>query len=222
DQRNVSWRAWGYFRVEDDRDPAYAGRRLFEQPQVLTRDRRFGTAEAGAVALGLCNILHQANGYGITAPCEHDWNGLRLLLHRPRHNRSTCDDHVGCERYQLHRIGADMVGIISGEAKVDPQVAAFNPAELYERLLKGSPASLRYGIAFGPAKEPADPPHALALLRQRRHRPRHCRAAKQRDELAAPRHSITSSARASTVAGRSSPSAFAVLRLITSSYLVGA
>ena len=45
-------------------------------------------------------------------------------------------------------------------------------------------------------------------------------AAEQRDELAA-RHSITSSARARTVAGRSRPSAFAVLRLTTSSYLFG-
>src|SRR5262249_28771793 len=45
--------------------------------------------------------------------------------------------------------------------------------------------------------------------------------AHQRDELAAP-HSITSSARASSVAGMSRPSAFAVLRLITSSYFTGA
>src|SRR5262245_22234323 len=47
------------------------------------------------------------------------------------------------------------------------------------------------------------------------------RAAEQRDELA-PLHSITSSARASRLGGISIPSAFAVLRLITSSYLVGA
>jgi hypothetical protein len=31
----------------------------------------------------------------------------------------------------------------------------------------------------------ADPPHPLALLRARRERPRHRRAAEQRDELAA-------------------------------------
>src|SRR5262245_21678073 len=37
----------------------------------------------------------------------------------------------------------------------------------------------------------------------------------------ASRHSMTSSARASTVAGTSSPSALAVLRLITNSNLVG-
>src|SRR5262245_34442213 len=52
------------------------------------------------------------------------------------------------------------------------------------------------------------------LLRARRNRPRGRSAAKKRDELA-PLHSITSSASASSVGGRSSPSALAVLRLIT-------
>ena len=59
------------------------------------------------------------------------------------------------------------------------------------------------------------------LLRARRERPRRRRAAEQRDELAA-LHSITSSARASSIGGTSRPRAFAVLRLMTSSYLVGA
>src|SRR5262249_53690091 len=66
----------------------------------------------------------------------------------------------------------------------------------------------------------ADAPQAL--LRARRDRPRCRRAAEHRDELAAFHHSITSSARASWVAGTSRPSALAVFRLITSSYLVGA
>src|SRR5215831_2892860 len=56
-------------------------------------------------------------------------------------------------------------------------------------------------------------------LRARRERPR-CRAAEQCDELA-PLHSITSSASASNLSGTSSPSAFAVLRLITNSNFVG-
>src|SRR5262245_21552510 len=59
------------------------------------------------------------------------------------------------------------------------------------------------------------------LLRARPERPRHCRGAKQRDE-GAPLHSITSSARASRLSGTVRPSSFAVLRLITSSYFVGA
>src|SRR5439155_3762989 len=65
-----------------------------------------------------------------------------------------------------------------------------------------------------------DGPQLLPLLRLRRYRARR-RAADQRHELAA-FHSITSSARASTLSDTVRPSALAVLRLITSSYLVGA
>src|SRR5262249_7165582 len=61
-----------------------------------------------------------------------------------------------------------------------------------------------------------DPAHAVRLLRPRRQRPRRCRAAEQGDELPS-LHSITSSARASSVGGTSRPRAFAVFRLRTSS-----
>src|SRR5262249_1671597 len=60
------------------------------------------------------------------------------------------------------------------------------------------------------------------LLRARPERPRDGCTAEQRYELAAAAHSITSSARASSVAGTSMPIALAALRLITNSYLVGA
>src|SRR5260370_42650335 len=61
---------------------------------------------------------------------------------------------------------------------------------------------------------------ACCALRARRERPRSRRTAEQRDELAAI-HSITSSARAMSVGGISSPIVLAALRLITSSNLVG-
>src|SRR5262245_36120592 len=80
---------------------------------------------------------------------------------------------------------------------------------------------LKHRIVRGSGQEHADAPHALAPLRPRGERPRSRRHAEQRDELAAD-HSITSSARANTVAGTSRPSALAVLRLSTVSYLVGA
>ena len=70
------------------------------------------------------------------------------------------------------------------------------------------------------ARNDSDAPHPLALLRARRERPRGCRAAEQRDEVAA-LHSITSSASASNLSGISTPSALAVLTLITSWNLVG-
>src|SRR5262244_2730557 len=71
----------------------------------------------------------------------------------------------------------------------------------------------------GTPEKDADHRHR-PLLRARRERPRRSRTAEQRDELAA-LHSITSSARVSSVAGTARPSALAVLRLISSSNLVG-
>jgi len=62
--------------------------------------------------------------------------------------------------------------------------------------------------------------HRHRLLRARRDRPSRSRAAEQRDEVAS-FHSITSSARASSVGGTSRPSALAVLRLMANSNLVG-
>src|SRR5262249_26343177 len=57
------------------------------------------------------------------------------------------------------------------------------------------------------------------LLRMRCKRPCRSHDSKQADELASP-HSITSSARASSVGGTSRPSARAVIRLITKSNLL--
>src|SRR5262249_14112163 len=88
-------------------------------------------------------------------------------------------------------------------------------------LRLNAPQTTSYSLYRPRRRAPARVTHALALLRARRERPSR-RAAEQRDELAAPHHSITSSARASSVAGTSRPSAFAVLRLITSSNLAGA
>src|SRR5262249_32678833 len=127
---------------------------------------------------------------------------------------------VRCERHQFGRIFASVVGIAFRPASVDPNVATDHPAQLLQLLQERTDASLIFRIIGGCSLDDADPPHALGLLRPRRERP--CRrTAEQRDERAAP-HSITSSARASSVGGTVSPSAFAVLRLITSSYLVGA
>src|SRR5262245_46094925 len=103
-------------------------------------------------------------------------------------------------------------------------VASFNVAEVPEPFNQG----FEIGPLFlGTASVPKHPDcrNSSRLLRARHERPSRRRAAEQRDELAAFHlcgHSITSSARTNNVGGTSIPSAFAVLRLITSSYLVGA
>src|SRR5262249_40669063 len=102
----------------------------------------------------------------------------------------------------------------------DPRVAPEDPAEFPQPLQEGADTGLRFRVVRGQVHEHPDSPHAIGLLRACRERPRCGRAADKRDELA-PLHSITSSARASSVAGTSIPSALAVLRLMTSSKRIG-
>src|SRR6476646_10785289 len=58
-------------------------------------------------------------------------------------------------------------------------------------------------------------------LRTRHERPGGHRATENRHKIPSPHYSITSSARAATLEGISSPIVFAVLRLITKMYRVG-
>src|SRR5262249_1483098 len=77
-----------------------------------------------------------------------------------------------------------------------------------QTLYESVDARLSFLIICGSTHEHADTPPPLGLLRTRHERPRCRRAAEHRDELAA-FHSITSSARASSVGGTCRPSAFA-------------
>src|SRR5262249_47670823 len=103
---------------------------------------------------------------------------------------------------------------------IDPQVAAFAPAQFLQALQKRRAPRPRFGIVRGQVHEHADPAHPLALLRLRHHRPRCRRATEQRDELAPTDHSITSSAVESSVGGTVRPSILAVPALITNSNLL--
>src|SRR5262249_31637276 len=98
-------------------------------------------------------------------------------------------------------------------------IAADGPAALLESIPKPCGAELTFRIILGVEHQHADAPHAVALLRPPRERPRG-RAAEQCDELASP-HSITLSARTTSAPGTSWPIPFAVLRLMASSNLVG-
>src|SRR5262249_45827129 len=114
-----------------------------------------------------------------------------------------------------------VVGIDSSPANVDPQVAADGPAEFLQLLLERAEPCLIFRSVRGCGQEHADAPPPATLLPARSERPRRRRAAHQRDELATPDHSMTSSARARSVGGISRPRAWAVIRLMTRSNLAG-
>jgi hypothetical protein len=140
------------------------------------------------------------------------------LLQRENRRRRSCHDNLRIECNQLFGILANMLGI-DPPAEIEPDVAAFRPAELVERFQQSGNPARRIGVAFGQIHEDADVAHAIVLLRARGKRPRGHTAGK-RDEIAPP-HSITSSARAISDCGKVSPIAAAALRLTESVNLAG-
>src|SRR5262245_65197687 len=117
---------------------------------------------------------------------------------------------VRSKRGQFRRVSANVAFIGGSPASVDPHIAADAPAQLLQPLQERPDAGLKFHIVRSGGQYYADEPHPLALLRPRGGRPRRGCAAEQRDELAA-LHSITSSARPSTLAGSVSPSPAAAL-----------
>src|SRR5215471_15002511 len=101
-------------------------------------------------------------------------------------------------------------------AILDRDGATLDPPEFMQSLHKSrSPGTPTRSVR---TQKPNDR-QLRCLLRARHERPRRS-AAEQRDELA-PLHSITSSARASSIGGIVRPSALAVIRFTTRSNLVG-
>src|SRR5439155_24021584 len=120
-------------------------------------------------------------------------------------------DDVGCQRGQT-------IIVALRPAVFDRYVLTLDVAGFAESFAEGG----ENGCApvGGKAVQEADHRHRL-LLRARRERPGdRRRSTEQCDEIAA-FHSMTSSARAKSDCGTVRPSAFAVLRLITSSNLLG-
>ena len=108
-----------------------------------------------------------------------------------------------------------------GELIVDYEVLAFDVAELTHSLCEPGIEARFQRRRPSAACNKTNARYLRRLLRPHRDRPRRRRAAEQCDELAPPHHSITASARASNAGGTSSPSAFAVFRLIASVNLTG-
>jgi hypothetical protein len=80
-------------------------------------------------------------------------------------------------------VSSNVVG--RSPASIDPQIAAFAPAQLLQGLCERRDAVLSFRIVRVHIHEHANAPHGLALLRARYGRPCY-RAAEQCDELAPP------------------------------------
>src|SRR5262249_2811229 len=158
----------------------------------------------------------EAAAHGIIRHSEYDRNE-RGGLHSRSDPAARGDDDIDLHADELGGDLGEALLLSLRPAILDDDVAALDPAELPRPLREG-------GGPQAPPRRRGGAEHAygapLRLLRARRKRPRR-RAAEKRDELASLHHSITSSAVICMISGTVRPSALAVLRLITSSNLVG-
>src|SRR3974390_3249711 len=153
----------------------------------------------------------------VNAHAKDDGNGLACCFCGKDRRRVDGGDHGHLATHQLGSQGRQLVIVSLGPSIFDRHIPAFvitgSTETATEFLHEMRCCAGRRGVHVTNHRH-------SRLLRAHRERPRCSRTAEQRDELAAV-HSMTSSARASSVGGTVRPSALAVLRLITSSYWVG-
>jgi hypothetical protein len=152
--------------------------------------------------------------YWVCASAEDNWNAPGDSFGCQRLGQAAwCRDDCHAATNQIGRQFRQSVIAPFGPAIFDCRVLTLDVASFLEALTKRG--DVRRKSIWRSGVEKSDHWHG-GLLCTRRERPRSRRAADERDELAAP-HSITSSARPSSVIGKVRPSALAVLRLIANS-----
>src|SRR5262249_20683666 len=173
--------------------------------------------DARRVPTRLAERVHKTLADHIVGQSQN-WNACRRLLGGANRCISSRQDHVHASFHQIGRMCREPLSGHAVTNRIDYEVLAVDKAEP-PQLVEQREMMRRVawtGVQAAPAISPP------GFLRARRERPRGRRAADQRDEIASfHAHSITSSAMASSEGGTSRPSAFAVLRLMTSSNLVG-
>jgi hypothetical protein len=203
-------------RIHKQCNHAGLGNQLGHQLEPLRVQLAGEDAEAREVAPRSGETGDQAAPDRVGVAGEDDWDRRGPVFRRKRRRDAGCGDHVDVAADE----GGGQFGqppILPLRAKVfDPNVLPLDIAGFAQSPVEGG--QKRCKRAERRAAEETDHRHRL-LLRTERVCRRH-RAAQHQQQFAAP-HSMTSSARARMAGGIVRPSALAVLRLTTSSNLVG-
>src|SRR5262245_30097660 len=213
------WFRIGIDRVAEQGHDAHPGDQLVQQVQTLRSDLDVQHNHAGEISSWSVQAGEEAGCDRVAGGKKDDRYGRRRRLGHGR-GRGVRGDHAHLSAKEIGGQRRQTLVATLGPAVFDPYITALYIAGFAEALAEGV-CELRIFPGRSAVEEP-DYGHRR-LLRAHRERPC-CRAAEQRDEVATFHlrdHSITSSARASTVGGTSRPSALAVVRLMTSSSLVG-
>src|SRR5829696_33167 len=196
---------------------AKTGYHLAQEFKSLAGDIGGLARYSGDVAAGASQTCHETCPYWVSGPYQYNRDEGGRLLCRDDGRRSIRNDNIDLKANELSRNLGKALATSRCPANLESDFAFFTPTEFAQLLHKsGQPFAL--SRRCGRAQE-ADCRQLRRLLRVRRNRPRY-RSTNEPNKLPS-FHSITSSARARREGGMVRPMALAVLRLTTSSNLVG-
>src|SRR6516164_256260 len=205
-------------RIDKHGNTSSRGDQLMQQPQPLGCHLFGEKINSRRIAPRTGKAGHKTKLDRIPRYTEYDWDRCSYRFGRARRRPAARDsDHRHWAANQIGHQCRQPIVLALQPVVLDSDVLPFDVTGFLETFTERG--HITRSDFRSPRVQKLDHRHRR-LLRARRERPRGRRAANQGDELA-PFHSITSSASASSLSGIWRPSAFAVLRLITSSYLVG-
>src|SRR5262249_27539264 len=156
-------------------------------------------AEAGDVPAGACQVGDEPRTYRIAYGHHDDWNYSGCSASRNDRWRGPGDDDIDVGFGKFTRNSGILLKTPSGPANVNGEVVSFDTPALRHALPK---CRHHGGRGRGSRKTPpAGLPNSGSrmILCVRPHRPRRCRTAEQRDEIAPPQlielHSVPSHGR---------------------------
>src|SRR5216684_4954388 len=189
---------------------------FLEQVQPFSSQLRIHLGQPGDVAAGPRQALNDPSCHRVTRRRHHNRDFLGSVFGSQSIVGNGSDDDVNLETDQ---IGCELRQDVDFHLRIsvfNDDVLSLNPSKVTEPFQECLVPERRVGAREG--RQKSYPGDSLLLLRARGKWQYH--AAEEHYELPPP-HSITSSARSRNDSGIVRPSALAVLRLITSSNLVG-
>ena len=207
----------GVVRIGQHADQRHLRQELAHQFETLRLERADPEIDAGGIAARPVDRSDEAHLDRIDTDHEYNRDILRRLPCFECANVVATEDDGDTLLHQLdHKFGQALIAF--RPAGIERDVLAFDEAGFLQAAAESVVERLR--CADNGAKK-SDHGQRRLLSVGRSREPAKESAAGERHELP-PHHSITSSARLTSVTGRSKPSALAVFRLMTRSYLFGA